>query len=81
MWDEWKRMFLSVVEKHAPIKRKRVRNKKSPWINSRAKQLMIERDRLKSRAIKSNSPVDWQNYKNAKNHANNQIKKIKAAFY
>ena len=42
---------------------------------------MIERDRLKSRAIKSNSPVDWQNYKNAKNHANNQIKKIKAAFY
>lgn len=81
MWNEWKRMFLSVVNKHAPIKRKRVCNKKSPWINSRAKQLMIQRDRLKSKAKKTNNPANWLNYKNAKNLTNNEIKKIKAAFY
>ena len=42
---------------------------------------MIEYDRLKSIANKTNNPTDWLNYKNAKNLTNNEIKKIKAVFY
>lgn len=73
MWTYWKSKFIEIVDKHAPLKRKRIRNKKSPWLNIEIKKSMIARDRLKSIAIKSNESEDWQNYKKAKNKINNDI--------
>ena len=32
MWDVWKKLFMEVVYKHAPLQSKRVSNKHSPWI-------------------------------------------------
>ena len=31
MWDVWKKLFMEVVDKHAPLQSKRVSNKHSPW--------------------------------------------------
>ena len=58
MWSCWKKIFLDVIDKHAPIKKKRIRNKKYPWLNARIKQSMIERNKLKLLAIKTNAAVD-----------------------
>ena len=80
-WSCWKDIFLTVAEKHAPPKRKRIKNKKSPWINGNIRKRIIERDRLKKAAIKTNDPEDWANYKHAKNTTNNEIKKTKALYY
>ena len=81
MWMCWKNIFLSVADKHAPSKRKRIKNKKSPWINGNIRKQIIEKDSLKKAAIKSNDPVDWANYKRAENATNNEIKKTKACYY
>ena len=81
--DQWqlsKNMFLSVVDKHAPLKRKRIRNKKSPWLTSEIKQQLVHRDRLKNIAIRTNAEGDGKNYKNTKNICNN-IKKTKVDYY
>lgn len=80
-WELWKTMFLSVVDKHAPFKRKRVKNKKSPWLTADLKALLIKRDRLKRIAVKSGDPVDWQNFKKDKNFCNNEIRRTKTLFY
>ena len=32
MWQKWVTYFLSVINKHAPLKKKRLGKKKSPWI-------------------------------------------------
>ena len=32
MWQEWKNLFVSCMDKHAPLKSKRIPNKRSPWI-------------------------------------------------
>ena len=32
MWYDWKNIFLGIVDKHAPLRSKRVRASKSPWI-------------------------------------------------
>ena len=32
MWNEWSQLFLSVIDKHASIKRKRIKSAKFPWI-------------------------------------------------
>ena len=34
MWRRWKELFLNVCEKHAPMKTKRTRDSKSPWITT-----------------------------------------------
>lgn len=81
MWYYWKKMFLAVIDKHAPIKKKRIRNKKSPWLNAKIKQSMVERNKLKSMAIKTNATEDWLNYKKSKNCVNNEIKKAKTQYY
>lgn len=80
-WLLWKRMFLSVVDKHAPIKRKRIRNKRNPWLTSELKQLLIQRDRLKCTAIRTKSIEDWNMYTNARNNCNNKLKEAKIIYY
>ena len=47
MWEAWKGLFLECVDKHAPLRTKRVRSRKSPWITPRLKKRLHERDVLK----------------------------------
>ena len=56
MWRTWKNLFLAVINKHAPIKKRRTRNKKFPWLNNKIKQQMFSRDKLKTSAVETNSP-------------------------
>ena len=70
MWTEWKTKFLQIVDKHAPIRIKRVRSKNSPWITADLKERMHNRDTLKIKAIKSNDPHDWANFKKMRNKVN-----------
>ena len=57
MFDHWYDMFILVVNKHAPIGNKRVRNKKSPWLSAELKKCMINRDKFKKQAVSSNDPL------------------------
>ena len=50
MWREWKIKFLNVVNTHTPLRAKRVRSKRSPWITSELKNRMHERDNIKLKA-------------------------------
>ena len=53
MWYDWKNIFLGIVDKHAPLRSKRVRASKSLWITPCLKQRMHERDIAKLKAIRS----------------------------
>ena len=81
MWAKWKELFLTVANKHAPIKSGRVRNKNSPWINSEIRKLIIDRDCLKKQAIKTSNRDDWIKFKKVKNKTNRIIKETKANYY
>ena len=59
MWREWKIKFVNVVNTHTPLRAKRVRSKRSPWITSELKNRMHERDIIKLKAILSKIPKDW----------------------
>jgi hypothetical protein len=32
MFDVWKKMLMKTINKHAPLRFRRIRNRKSPWI-------------------------------------------------
>lgn len=55
MWDVWKSLLLEVVNKHAPMRKRKVKSKPSPWITSKLRQKMRKRDFLKKQAVKKNS--------------------------
>ena len=81
MWHDWKNSFLGIVDKHAPLRSKRVRALKSPWVTPYLKQRMHERDIAKLKATRSNDPVDWLNHKQIRNSVNNAIRQAKKSYY
>ena len=54
-WQSWQDIFFALIDRHAPNRKMRVRNKPSPWIDSDLKRKMRARDFLKKRTTKTNS--------------------------
>ena len=81
MWLQWKSSFVSIVNKHAPLRTMRVRTRSSPWITSELKKRMHDRDILKIKASKSNDSNDWSLFKKQSNIVNSEIRLAKQAYY
>ena len=80
-WGKWKSVFLNILNKHAPKRIIRVRNKPAPWLNTKVRQLMLNRDYLKKKAVKTGSQNDWLSFKKVRNRVNYAIKREKSSFY
>ena len=78
-WGKWKSVFLNILNNHAPKRIIRVRNKPAPWLNSRVRQLMLNRDYLKKKAVKTGLQNDWLSFKKVKNRVNYAIRREKAS--
>ena len=63
MWREWKIKFFYVVNTHTPLRTKRVRSKRCPWITSELNKRMHERDIMKLKTIRSKNPQDWGEFR------------------
>ena len=84
LWDfgmiDWNRVtthnnpneiWVSVTDKHALFRTKRVKNKRSPWITNELLRKLHKRDFLKKKAASTNDPLIWKQFKDARNKANN----------
>ena len=81
-WEIWKKLFLEVLDKHAPLQQKKIRAKRIPWITSPIKELIINtRGKLKRKAIITNLECDWENYKRIRNRVNIELKNAKKEYY
>ena len=81
IWAVWKTLFLDVLNKHAPIRTKRIRNRSSvAWLTKAIKQKICERNRLKLHALRSNSEQDWKVYKMSRNRVTNALSEEKATY-
>jgi hypothetical protein len=82
MWDRWKTLFITVLDKHAPIRKKRVKNKPSvPWLTNTIKKQIRERDRLRLFAIKYESENYWNAHKSYRNRVTDALREAKTAYY
>ena len=80
-WEVWKQSFLAVANLHAPVKKRRVRNSKAPWLTPEIKRLMWERDRIKRTATVTNDQLKWAEYRRVKNRVNHSIKACRKDHY
>ena len=78
--EKFQAIFSEICNQHAPLKKKRVRNKKAPWLTDDVIRLMRERDILKKKAIKSGDKEDWSRFRTLKNKVNYEIKHSKKSF-
>ena len=81
MWEIWKKIFVEVLDKHAPLQCKKIRSKKVPWITSDIKKLINTRDKLKRKAISTNLENDWFDYKTSRNKVNIELRNAKKDYY
>ena len=70
MYAEWEKLFINILDKHAPIRQRKVRNKYSPHINAELKRKMFLRDFYKKKHRSSGNPNDWLEYKKLRNIVN-----------
>ena len=80
-WEIWKKLFLEVLDKHAPVQHKKIRTRQIPWITSSIKELMNKRDKLKRKAIITNLENDWLIYKKTRNKVNIKLRNSKKDYY
>ena len=77
----WTEMFSLILEKHATPLHRRVSDKFSPWLISSYFKLVKTRDKLKIKAVRSNSKLLMQSYKQIRNKANNLNKRLKREYF
>ena len=75
------KIFLDVLDKHAPLQHKKIRSKKAPWITNDIKNLMNTRDRFKRKAILTNNENDWLNFRATRNKVNIKLRNAKKDYY
>ena len=79
--EMWNTLFTDVANKHAPIKKTRIKGVKTPWMTSDLKNAMHDWDFHHAKAIKTNSKYHWNTFKKMKNFVNKEVKKCKAEYY
>ena len=78
----WKNQVLDCIDKHAPLKMKRVGNKKSPWITNELVRKMRKRDFLiKKKAEQNKDQSYWAAFRAARNEVNHSIKYAKRKYF
>ncbi len=79
-WEYWKMTFLSVVDRHAPKRKVRARERSSPWITEEVLKLTRARNYCHTKHHKSRSMDDWETINTLRNASKNAIRKAKTEY-
>ena len=74
-------LFLSVADRHAPLRKFSVGATKSPWIDSELRESMRKRDELKKAAMDVKGIEKWQEYCVMRNKVTKLNRKKKKVYY
>ena len=68
--EQWTSSFSLILEKHAPLRERRVSEKFCPWLTKDLKLMSAARDKLKKQAVRSNSEILMQAHRQMRNKVN-----------
>lgn len=80
MWSTFKDQFNNIIDKHIPYKERRINVNSEKWINDDIITAMRQRDYLHSKALKSNSELDWSLFKRSRNIVVSKVREAKRTF-
>ena len=67
-YDQFLFTFKSVLDKHAPVKRRKVRSNQMLFMNKPLQQAIMHRSKLCNLCHKSRKSSDWDNYRKQQNY-------------
>ena len=73
-------LFNEVLDKHAPIRKVKIRGRPSPYITDEIRELIKSRDRWRKIARRTSNPDAWIVYKNLRNDVKREIRSAERAF-
>ena len=79
--SNWAHMLSFIIEKHAPLRERRVCDRLDPWLTPGLRQLIRAKDKLKISAVKTKSDTLLQAYRKVRNQVNKLNIKLKQSFY
>ena len=80
-WELFKKSFITIANKHAPMKMMRAKERYYPWVNLEIVKLIYERNHIKKRAVKTKSEHLWQKLKKLRNKITLLIRKRRKEYY
>ena len=80
-YAKFEKVFLEILEIHAPLKRKLLRANEAPYMTRTLRKAMMRRSQLESKYYKTKASIDLTNYKRQKNYVSRLYKKERAKFF
>ena len=78
----WNSLLRSVLDSHAPLKKRRVEREFIPkWFNSEIQAAIATRNHLHRKATLTNNALNWRDYCSARNRMVHLIRDAKRSFY
>ena len=75
-YDYWKGLFESIVDKHAPIKRKRVTEKDTPSMTPECKQAIRDKRKFAILFVKNRTPENFELKRKCRNIATSDVGRL-----
>ena len=79
--EQFESQFTLLLDQHAPVKQRKVRNKYAPYISSELRQQMFRRDTIKKRFRRTKDLKDWEKFVQLRNKVNTDKTKAKKSYY
>ena len=76
----WYTLFMEIADRHAPLKTKRYKKRRVPWMNAEIKELMWQCDQTHRIAIKTKDEQLFQLYKCIRNNVTSELRKAKKEY-
>ena len=80
-YDDFKSIFIHVLDRHAPKKKKVVRGNNAPFMNKILSKAFMHRSKLKNRYNKNPNELNKNLYKKQRNFCVNLLRKEKRKYY
>ena len=81
MSTEFEDQFIAILDKHAPLRERKVKNSYAPYIDHELRHKTFLRDLHKKRFNKSRNPDDWARFKKLRNEINSMRMKKKTEYF
>ena len=80
-YSHFQNIFLEILHKHAPIKKKMLRFNDNPFMTKALRKAIMHRSKLKEIFHKMRTKEDWNNYKKQRNLRVNLLRSTKKDYF
>ena len=80
-YEQFEKIFLEILEIHAPLKQKVLRANEVPYMTRALRKAMMRRSQLESKYLKTKTELDKTNFKKQKNFVSRFYKKERAKYF